>query len=162
MKLHELKSNKGSHRKGKRVGRGHGSGKGTYSARGIKGQGARSGFAKKPGFEGGRTPLIAQIPKKRGFKSLKERPEVVNLMDLEKNFKDGDNITKKELFEVGLVNDIKSKVKILGDGDLKKKLKVEADLYSKSAEEKIKKASGEVKKVEKKIAKQKAVKEKAK
>lgn len=149
MKLHELGPKKGSKRKkSKRIGRGLGSGKGTYSARGIKGQGARSGSKKKPGFEGGRTPLIAQIPKKRGFKSLFEKPEIVNVSDLEKKFKDGDNINKEELSKAGLINNVKSKVKILGDGEIKKKLKVEVDLYSKNAEEKIKKAGGEVKKIE--------------
>lgn len=152
MKLHELKPKNGSKkRKGKRIGRGLGSGKGTYSARGIKGQGARSGSKKKPGFEGGRTPLISQIPKKRGFKSIYEKPEIVNLFDLENKFKDGDNVDKKNLFKLGLINSIKSKVKILGDGDIKKKLKISADFFSNSAAEKIKKAGGEIEKLDVKV-----------
>ncbi|NQU99939.1 MAG: 50S ribosomal protein L15, partial [Parcubacteria group bacterium] len=138
MKLSELKPKKGSNKKSKRVGRGLGSGKGTYSTRGMKGQGSRSGAKKKPGFEGGRTPLISQIPKKRGFKSIFKKPEIINVSDLAKKFKNGDSIGKKELFEAGLIDDIKLKVKILGDGEIEKKLKIEVDFFSKSAEEKIK------------------------
>lgn len=148
MKLHELKPKKGSKKKRKKVGRGLGSGKGTYSARGIKGQKARSGASSKPGFEGGRTPLIAQIPKKRGFKSIFEKPEIVNVFNIANKFKDGDNIGKKELFEAGLIDSPNSKIKILGNGEIKKKLKISADLFSKSAEKKIKKAGGEAKKIE--------------
>jgi large subunit ribosomal protein L15 len=147
MKLNELKPSKGLKKKGKRIGRGLGSGKGTYSTRGMKGQKARSGSKRKPGFEGGRTRLISQIPKTRGFKSRHERPEIVNILDLEKKFKDGDKIGKKELLEVNLISNPESKVKILGQGKINKKLKIEADLFSKSAEEKIKKAGGEILKV---------------
>lgn len=154
MKLNELKPNKTLKGKSKRVGRGLGSGKGTYSARGVKGQRSRSGSKKKPGFEGGRTPLISQIPKKRGFKSLVSKPETVNISDLEKKFKEGDNIDKKILHEKGLINSQNAKVKVLGDGEINKKLKVEVDLYSKSAGEKIEKVGGEAKIIEnKKFAK---------
>lgn len=145
MKLHELKPKKGSKHKRKKVGRGLGSGHGTYSTRGIKGQKARSGSKRKPSFEGGRTSLLRQVPKKRGFKSIYEKPEIVNIFNLEKRFKNGDNIDKKELLKAGLISSEEKKVKILGDGEIKKKLKVTADLFSKSAEEKIKKAGGEVK-----------------
>lgn len=148
MKLNDLKPGKGIKRKSKRVGRGPGSGKGTYATRGIKGQGSRSGSKQKPGFEGGRTRLISQIPKKRGFKSIFEKPEIVNVLNLEKKFNDGDSIGKKELLKAGLIDNIESKVKILGEGKIEKKLKIEIDLFSKSAEEKIKKAGGEIKKVE--------------
>ncbi len=144
MKLSDLKPGKGIKRKSKRIGRGPGSGKGTYATRGIKGQGSRSGSKQKPGFEGGRTPLISQIPKKRGFKSIFEKPEIVNIANLEKKFKDGDSVSKKELLKAGLIDNIESKVKILGEGKINKKLKVEADSFSKSAEEKIKKIGGEI------------------
>lgn len=146
MKLHELKPAKGSKKKRKVVGRGLGSGHGTYSTRGMKGQKSRSGSKRKPGFEGGRTSLIAQLPKKRGFKSISEKPEVLNLSDLEKNFKDGDTINKEVVFKAGMIKSKDLNLKILGDGEIKKKLSIEADSFSKSAENKIIKAGGEVNK----------------
>lgn len=146
MKLHELKPACGSTKRKKMVGRGLGSGHGTYSTRGMKGQKARSGSKRRPGFEGGRTPLTRQIPKKRGFRSIFEKPVIVNVKDLEKRFKEGDNISKKELFAAKLINSLEKKVKVLGDGKLKKKFNVESDQFSKSAEEKIKKAGGNIKK----------------
>lgn len=158
MKLSELKPKKGSKRKAKKVGRGLGSGRGAFSTRGVKGQRARSGSTKKPGFEGGRTPLISQIPKKRGFKSIFKKPEIVNLTDLAKIFKDGDNVGKKELFEAGLLDNTKLKIKILGNGEIDKKLVVEADYFSKSAEDKIKKAGGDTKIIKKKTRENKKVK----
>jgi large subunit ribosomal protein L15 len=144
MKLHELKPAPGSKKRKKIVGRGLGSGHGTYSTRGIKGQKARSGSKRRPGFEGGRTSLIRQLPKLRGFKSLYEKPLICNVKDLQKKFNDGEKITKKKLFEVGLIKSTTAKVKILGEGKLTKKFIVEADEFSKSAEEKIKKAKGKV------------------
>ncbi len=160
MKLNDLKPSKGIKRKGKRVGRGLGSGKGTYSARGMKGQKARSGSKRKPGFEGGRTRLISQIPKKRGFKSIFEKPEIINIASLAKKFKDGDNVGKENLLKVGLIDNLKIKVKILGEGNIDKKLIVEVDSFSKSAEDKIKKAGGEIKKIELKKKERKASKSK--
>ena len=144
MKLHELKPVKGSKKRKKVVGRGLGSGHGTYSTRGMKGQKSRSGSKSKPGFEGGRTSLISQLPKKRGFKSIFEKPEIFNLSDLEKRFKDGDKIDKEILFKAGIIKSNKSNLKILGNGELKKKLTVEADKFSKTAESKILKAGGKV------------------
>lgn len=143
MKLHELKPKAGSKKKKKIVGRGLGSGHGTYSTRGIKGQKARSGSKRRPGFEGGRTSLIRQLPKKRGFKSLYIKPLVCNVEDLQKKFREGEKITKKKLFEARLIKSAQAKVKILGNGKLTKKFIVEADEFSKSAKEKIEKAGGE-------------------
>ncbi|MDD3887411.1 MAG: 50S ribosomal protein L15 [Patescibacteria group bacterium] len=148
MKLYELKPAKGSTKKRKIVGRGIGSGHGIFSGRGCKGQKARSGYSRRPSFEGGRTPLYMQIPKKRGFKSLSDKYEIVNVLTLEKDFKDNDTIDKKVMFEVGLIKSAKRKVKILGDGDIKKKLNVVADYFSKSAKEKIEKAGGSIKIIE--------------
>lgn len=144
MKLHELKPAVGSKKKKKIVGRGLGSGHGTYSTRGIKGQKARSGSKRRPGFEGGRTTLIRQLPKKRGFKSLYIKPSICNVGDLQKKFDEGEKIIKTKLAEAKLIKSAQAKVKILGDGELTRKFFVEADEFSKSAEEKIKKAGGKI------------------
>lgn len=141
MKLHEL--NIKFKKKKKRVGRGPGSGKGKTAGRGTKGQKARSGGRLRPGFEGGQTPLIQRIPKKRGFRSLRPRVEIVNLRDLEKV--KSDVIDKEKLAAAGLINDPKSKVKILGIGEVKKKFIINVDLISKKATEKIIKAGGSIK-----------------
>jgi large subunit ribosomal protein L15 len=145
MKLHELKPKSGSKFRKKEVGRGHGSGHGTYSTRGMKGQKARSGSSARPGFEGGQTPLLRRIPKLRGFKSIYEKPQILNLEDLQKNFKDSDKVTKKILEERKLIKSTKSRLKILGGGELTKKLTIEAEAFSKSAKEKIEKKGGTVK-----------------
>lgn len=140
MKLHELKP-EDKKRKKKRIGRGTGSGKGTYSGRGIKGQKSRAGF-KIPA-----SSLITKLPKLRGegFKKVK-RGEivVVNLVDLDKKFKTGEEVNLKSLIEKKLIKPQKSKkiknIKILGDGELTKKLKFAKDLlFSKKAQEKISK-----------------------
>ncbi len=149
MKLYELKPAKGSTKKRKIVGRGNGSGHGTFSGRGCKGQKARSGYSRRPSFEGGRTPLYMQIPKKRGFKSLSAKPEIVNVLALEKKFNDNDNIDKKKMAEAGLIKSVDVDVKVLGDGDIKKKLNISAEYFSESAKEKIEKAGGSVKIIEK-------------
>lgn len=141
MKLHEIKVkfNKGK----RRIGRGIGSGRGKTAGRGTKGQKARSGGKIRPGFEGGQMPLIQRIPKKRGFRSLSPKAEILNLSDLEKI--KSEVINKEKLVQAGLLKSPKSKVKILGKGDIKRKLVVEVDLISKSAKEKIVKAGGSVK-----------------
>ena len=133
MKLHELKPHFRSKKKPKKLGRGVASGHGTYSTRGIKGQRARSGSKKRPGFEGGRTSLIRQLPKKKGFKSFYLKPEAINVSDLQKRFEDGEEITKKKLVDAGLIKSVKAELKILGDGELTKKFVVEADRISKQA-----------------------------
>lgn len=158
MKLYDLKPAKGSTKKRKIVGRGIGSGHGIFSGRGCKGQKARSGYSRRPSFEGGRTPLYMQIPKKRGFKSLSDKCEIVNVLSLEKKFKDNDVVDKKAMFEAGLIKSAKLQVKILGDGDIKKKLNITADYFSKSAKEKIEKVGGSVKIIE--IVKKAKVKDK--
>ncbi len=140
MQLHQLKPKKRKARK--RVGRGgpHG----TTATRGTKGQKARSGGGKGKSFEGTKTPLFRRTPKLRGFKSIYDKNNVVNLSTLENNFQDGDVVTAKILFRKGLVSKIKPRVKILGNGDLTKKIIIEECIISKNAEEKIKKAGGEV------------------
>jgi large subunit ribosomal protein L15 len=141
--LEKLRPPEGAVKKSKRVGRGRGSGHGKTSTYGHKGQRSRSGGGPPLRFEGGQTPLLRRLPK-RGFSraGLKVEYEWVNLKLLN-SFKDGDEITPEILREKGIIKR-NAPVKILGDGDLKVKLKVKAHAFSKSAVEKIKKAGGEV------------------
>ena len=141
MQLHELKPSHKLKTK-KRVGRG--GKRGTYCGRGMKGQKSRSGVKKKPGFEGGKTPLWRQLAKQKGFKSIYPKNEIVNLGQLNKKFSDGDIITLKRLQKKGLVDNIKVGVKILGDGNIDKRLEVKGVEVSKSAKEKIEKAGGKI------------------
>src|ERR687896_840019 len=135
----------------KRVGRGLGSGKGRYSGRGIKGQKSRSGSAKmRPGFEGGQMPLYMRVGKQRGATSKDAMPigpfrtftQPVNVRDLERVFAEGDTVNVEALVEKGLVKNTRADVKILGHGELKKKLSVTAHSFSESAREKIAAAGG--------------------
>src|ERR671911_1677950 len=135
----------------KRVGRGLGSGKGRYSGRGIKGQKSRSGSHKlRAGFEGGQMPLYMRVGKQRGATSKDAMPigpfrtftQPVNLRDLERAFADGDTVNVEALLEKGLVKNTRADVKILGHGELKKKLSVTAHAFSESAREKITRAGG--------------------
>lgn len=142
MKLNELKPNKGATHRKKRVGRGIGSGHGKTSTRGEKGQTSRAGDSKLPArFEGGQTPFIMRIPK-RGFKNPnKKEYAVVNLKALEAKFNDGDEVSPDKLIEAGLIKKGDC-VKILGQGELTKKLTVKAHAFSTSAKEKIESAGG--------------------
>lgn len=136
MKLHEIQAPPGANKRTKRVGRGPGSGHGKTSTRGHKGQKARSGGGVRPGFEGGQMPLQRRIPK-RGFTNIfKKEYAIVNVQDLNV-FADGTEVTIELLQDAGLVKGIKDGVKILGNGELEKKLTVKAHRFSKQAEEKI-------------------------
>jgi large subunit ribosomal protein L15 len=135
----------------KRVGRGLGSGKGRYSGRGIKGQKARAGSHKmRAGFEGGQMPIYMRLGKQRGPYSKDAMPVgphrtstiPVNLRDLERVFDDGAEVTLEALVEKGLIKNTRTDVKILGQGDLKKKLTVTAHAFSATAREKIEGAGG--------------------
>jgi large subunit ribosomal protein L15 len=137
----------------KRIGRGLGSGKGRYSGRGIKGQKSRSGSAKmRAGFEGGQMPIAMRVPKLRGSTSKDAMPigpfmtktVPVNLRDLEARFEAGDEVTLEALIEKRLIKNAKIDVKILGSGDLTKKLAVSAHGFSKAAREKIEAAGGSI------------------
>lgn len=142
--LHNLKLKKGSVKKRKRIGRG--GKRGTYSGKGQKGQRSRSGGRgglKIKGFKA----LMQRIPKLRGFKSQWPRPMVVNLDIIEKTFKAGDIVDIQKLKEVGLISKTKNGVKILGRGEITKKLIIKANAFSESAEKAIKKAGGEVVKI---------------
>lgn len=140
--LHTIKPFPHSRKKVKRVGRGLGS-TGTYSGRGQKGQKARSGGKKGLKMLGMRR-IILSTPKLRGFKSFYPKMTAVNVLSLEKKFNDNERVTPKTLLEKGLVGKMKAAVKILGDGELKKKLIIEGCAVSASAREKIEKAGGKI------------------
>jgi len=138
MKLHELSPAKGSKHKRTRVGRGPGSGIGKTSGRGEKGQRSRTGYSRRPGFEGGQMPLVRRVPK-RGFTNIfKTEYAVINVAQLAAL--EGD-VTPQVLAEHGLVR-AGAKVKVLGDGEIGRALKVTADKFSKSARAKIEAAGG--------------------
>ena len=143
MKLHELSPAEGSKFESKRVGRGHGSGWGKTAGKGHKGQNARSGGGVKPGFEGGQTRMSMRIPK-RGFNNIfRTEYAVVNVSDLEM-FSDGVVVDAELLKASGLVKNMKDGIKILGNGELTKKITVEAKIFSATAKEKIEAAGGKI------------------
>ena len=144
MKLHELRPAPGARRDSKRVGRGIGSGKGKTAGRGTKGQKARSGGGKGPGFEGGQTPLVRRLPK-RGFTNAPFRRElaIVNLEALNR-FEPGTVVTPELLLENRVVRSVKDGIKVLGDGELTRPLTVRAHAFSKAAAAKIVAAGGTV------------------
>lgn len=139
--LHGLARPKAANQKRKRVGRGPGSGSGVTAGRGDKGQKSRSGYSQRFGFEGGQMPLYRRIPK-RGFTNKFQKQYVVlNVRDLNQ-FRAGSEVSPEKLIENGLVKNIKDGLRVLGEGELTKKLKVKAHHFSKSAIEKIEAAGG--------------------
>ena len=141
MKLHELHPAAGSTTAPKRLGRGVGSGLGKTSGKGHKGAKARSGGGKGPGFEGGQMPLYRRIPKS-GFTNIFAKEfATINLSELER-FEDGTTVTVALLKQHGLVKQIKDGVKVLGGGELTKKLTVQVDRFTASAKEKIEALGG--------------------
>ena len=141
MKLHELKKPEGSTRARKRVGRGTGSGLGTTSGRGMNGQNSRSGGGTRLGFEGGQMPLYRRLPK-RGFTNHWKKEYVgVNVEKLN-CFEDGATVSSQMIIDAGLAKKVSAGVKILGGGELKKNLTVQAEKFSDSAIEKIVAAGG--------------------
>jgi len=140
MNLTDLQPNEGSTHRHKRVGRGIGSGHGKTSTRGHKGDKSRGGT--KPGFEGGQTPTHRRLPHRRGFTPLfKKHFAIVNLDTLER-FEDGTVVTPDLLIQTNVISAVKDGVKILGNGDITKKLTVQAHKFSASAAEKIAAAGG--------------------
>lgn len=141
MKLHELTPAAGATKPAYRKGRGAGSGNGKTAGRGHKGQWARSGGGVRAGFEGGQMPLVRRIPK-RGFNNIFAKPlEVINVSALNK-FEDGATVNVCDLLEKGILSKCEYGVKILGNGEVTKKLTVRASAFSASAKEKIEKAGG--------------------
>ncbi len=139
---HEITSMVGGHTRRRRVGRGTGSGRGKTCGRGHKGGGSRAGSTSISLYEGGQMPLFRRLPK-RGFSNRKfaTRCEIVNVWQLER-FEDGDSVGVEQLSHAGLIDSGKSKVKILGKGDLTKKLQITAHKFSKNAEQKISASGG--------------------
>lgn len=145
MNLHNLKPRPGAKHRLKRLGRGESSGLGKTSGRGHKGQKARSGGGVRPGFEGGQMPLHRRLPK-RGFNNTRfqDKIAVVNVASLEDRFEDGATVNMESLKAVRLVKGTYDGIKILGNGNLGKKLTVEGCKVSASAKEKIEKAGGSI------------------
>lgn len=145
MNLSDLSPAPGSRKERTRVGRGHGSGKGGRSGKGDKGQLSRSGGGKRPGFEGGQNPIYMRLPKLPGFKNRwRQEYAVVNVSELEKRFDAGATVDIDSLIAAGAVKNDKLPVKVLGDGELTKKLTVRVDALSASARTKIEAAGGKV------------------
>ena len=144
MKLHDL-APKVAKKAKMRKGQGNGS-KGTFAGRGCGGQNSRAGGGVRLGFEGGQSGILAHMPKKRGFKNPNRvEAQVLNISDLESNFKDGDKVNFETLIKLKLINKNNAKVKILGDGELSKKLEIGAELLiSESAKKVVEKAGGKV------------------
>lgn len=143
MNLNHLRPAPGAKRTAKRVGQGIGSGSGKTSSRGHKGQNSRSGGGVRPGFEGGQMPLMRRIPK-RGFNNARFRTlyQHVNLDKLAVNFKDGDTVTIKDLYETRLVRKLDKPVKILARGEISGSLTIRAHAFSEQAVKKIEAAGG--------------------
>ena len=142
MKLHELSPAPGSVKEGYRKGRGPGSGNGKTAGKGHKGQNARSGGGVRLGFEGGQLPLYRKLPK-RGFKNhFATHYAIVNVADLDKRFNDGDTVNLETLMAAGLIKKSLDGLKVLGNGEITKKLTVEAAIFSASAKEKIEAVGG--------------------
>ena len=143
MNLSSLKPPAGQKHRKKRVGRGMGSGKGKTSGRGAKGARSISGYSIMRGFEGGQMPLHRRLPK-RGFTNIfKKQFAIVNLRDLERL--EGDTFTADRLIELGVIRKLGDGLKVLGNGEITRKIEVEAHIFSKSATEKIQKAGGQAK-----------------
>lgn len=141
MKLHELSPVAGSTQVGKRKGRGTGSGNGKTGGRGHKGQKARSGGKVRVGFEGGQMPLVRRIPK-RGFNNIFAKPLTAVNVNLLNCFEDGAVVDAAAIVEAGIVSTCPNGLKVLGSGELTKKLTVKAAAFSESAKEKIEQAGG--------------------
>ncbi len=147
MKQNELYPSPGSRKNKKRVGRGNGSGHGTFSGRGMKGQKSRSGVQIQRGFEGGQLPIIKRLPRKRGFHNLfRVEYSPVNLAALN-TFAAGTEITPQLLFDAGFTDSITRPVKILGDGELTNSIIVKANKFSEAAKAKIEAVGGKAEEI---------------
>ena len=147
MRQDELSPAPGSKKKRKRVGRGDGSGHGTYSGRGCKGQKSRSGYRTRPGFEGGQLPLVKRLPQKRGFVNIfRKEYSVINIHKLNM-FEAGSEVTPESLVAAGLVKSLRHPVKILAEGEITHPITVKAHKFSAAAKTKIETAGGSVEEV---------------
>lgn len=147
MRQNELSPAPGARKDRKRVGRGNGSGHGTYSGRGCNGQKSRAGYRMKPGFEGGQLPLIRRLPRKRGFVNIfRQEYSGVNLSRLGA-FAPGSEVTPEKLVAAGVVKSLRHPIKILAAGDINRPLVVKANKFSAAAKAKIEAAGGSVEEV---------------
>lgn len=145
MQIHDLAPAPGSRKKSKRVGRGNGSGHGSTAGRGDKGQNSRAGGGKGPGFEGGQNPLHMRLPKLPGFTNhWRTEYDIVNVGRLDAIFADGETVDADSLKAKGVIKSADAAVKVLGDGELTKKLTVRVDKISSSARAKVEAAGGTV------------------
>lgn len=147
MQQHELRPPKGAKKDRKRVGRGNGSGNGTYSGRGVKGQNSRTGGGVRPGFEGGQQRLIKGMPKMRGFTNIFRVEYSVTNVDSLAGLAGTDEITPEALVKAGLIKDLRKPVKILGAGEIAVAVNVAAHKFTQSARQKIEAAGGSVREV---------------
>lgn len=143
MKLHELKPAEGARKSPKRLGRGTGSGLGRNAGKGEKGQKSRTGGGVRPGFEGGQMPLYRRLPK-RGFTNIFAKEYAAINVDRLNIFEDGTEVTIQLLIESGVIGKVRDGVKILGNGEITKKLTVKVNKFSKTAAEKIEAAGGKI------------------
>ena len=141
MKLHELQPAEGSAKAAWRKGRGPGSGNGKTAGKGHKGQNARTGGGVRPGFEGGQIPLYRRLPK-RGFHNVFAKHYTIVNVDALNVFEDGSVVSAETLIENGIINNVYDGIKILGNGEISKKLTVKASIFSASAKEKIEAVGG--------------------
>ncbi len=147
MRQNDLSPAPGSRKDRKRVGRGDGSGDGTYSGRGCNGQKSRAGYRMKPGFEGGQLPLIRRLPYKRGFVNIFRTEYSIINIDKLNMFESGSEVTPERLVATGLVKSLRYPVKILAEGDINYPLLVKAHKFSTAARTKIEAAGGRVEEV---------------
>ena len=147
MKLNELRPAEGSTRESFRVGRGPGSGNGKTAGKGHKGQNARSGGGVRPGFEGGQLPLYRKLPKRGFHNKFATVYAIVNVKALEDNFQNGDVVTLEALLAKKIIRKSYDGLKVLGDGELTKKLTVQATVFSAAAKEKITAVGGQAEEV---------------
>ena len=148
MRQDQLSPAPGSKKGRKRVGRGDGSGHGTYSGRGCKGQKSRSGYRMRPGFQGGQLSLIKGLPQKRGFVNMfRTEYSVVNIGRLNM-FESGSEVTPEVLVACGVIKSLRHPIKILGDGNIDRPLTIKANKFSAAAKAKIEAAGGKVEEVE--------------
>ena len=147
MRQHDLFPAPGSKKNRKRVGRGDGSGHGTYSGRGCKGQQCRSGYRTRPGFEGGQLPLTKRLPQKRGFVNIfRTEYSIINTNRLN-IFASGSEVTPEKLVAAGVIKSLRHPIKVLAQGDINHPLLVKANKFSVAAKAKIEAAGGKVEEV---------------
>lgn len=148
MRLEQLSPAPASKKSRKRVGRGDGSGHGTYSGRGSKGQKSRSGYRMRPGFEGGQLPLIKRLPRKRGFVNIFRTEYTPVNIDKLSIFESGSEVTPEKLVAAGVVKSLRYPIKILARGDITHPLAVKANKFSAAAKAKIEAAGGKAEEIE--------------